>query len=129
MDNRKPLEWVGTSKDDLSEFPLEVKKMTGHSLHLAQIGEEDPDSKPLRGFGSANVREIVKNSYDGTYRSVYTVKFKEAIYVLHAFKKKSKTGIATPKQEIDLINSRLKEAEFLHKTKIQDGKQSNEKRN
>ncbi len=122
MDDRKPLEWVGRSKEDLSEFPLEVKKMMGHSLHLAQIAEEDPDSKPLKGFGSASVREIIKNSHDGTYRSVYTVKFKEAIYVLHAFKKKSKTGIETPKQEIDLIKSRLKEAEFLHKTKIKDEK-------
>jgi len=101
MEDRKPLEWVGKSKEDLSEFPLEVKKMMGHSLHLAQIGEEDPDSKPLKGFGSASVREIVKNSRDGTYRGIY---------------------IETPKQEIDLIKSRLKEAEFLHKRKIKDEK-------
>lgn len=61
MDDIKPLEWVGTSKKDLLEFPVEIKKMTGHSLHLAQIGEEDSDSKPLKGFGSASVREIVKS--------------------------------------------------------------------
>jgi phage-related protein len=120
MDVRKPLEWVGTSKEDLLEFPLEVKKMIGHSLHLAQTGEDDLDSKPLKGFGSANVREIIKNSHEGTYRSVYTVKFKEFIYVLHVFKKKSKTGIETPKQEINLIKNRLKEAEYLHKSKIKD---------
>lgn len=120
MDDIKPLEWVGTSKKDLLEFPIEIKKMIGHSLHLAQIGEEDFDSKPLKGFGSAKVREIVKNHHDGTYRGVYTVKFKEALYVLHVFKKKSKTGIETPKHEIELIKNRLKEAEYIHKLKVQD---------
>jgi phage-related protein len=94
--------------------------MMGHSLHLAQIEEEDPDSKPLKGFGSAKVLEIVKNDSNGTYRSVYTVKFKEAVYVLHVFKKKSKAGIKTPKHEINLIETRLKEAECLHKSRVED---------
>lgn len=120
MSTIKPLEWIGSSKKDLLAMPQEIRKMIGHSLHLAQIEEEDIDSKPLNGFGSAKVREIVKSDSEGTYRGIYTVKFEEAVYVLHIFKKKSKTGIKTPQQEINLIKSRLKDAEFLHKSRIED---------
>jgi phage-related protein len=86
-----------------------------HSLHLAEMEQEDDNSKPLKGFGSANVREIVKNNSDSTFRAVYTVEFKGIIYVLHVFKKKSKTGIETPKHEIELIKSRLKTAQHIYK--------------
>ncbi len=89
--------------------------MMGYSLNLAQLEQKDPDSKPLQGFGSANVREIVKNDANSTYRSVYTVEFKEAIYVLHVFKKKSKKGIKTPKNDIELVEGRLKMAQHIRK--------------
>ncbi len=115
MKCRKPLDWIGSSKKDLLQLPEEIRRMVGHSLHLAQIEVEDEDSKPLKGFGSADVREIIKNDAEGTYRAVYTVKFNEIIYVLHVFKKKSKTGIETPKQEIELIKNRLKTAQHLYK--------------
>lgn len=79
----------------------------GHALHMAQAGEKSEKAKPLRGFGGAGVLEVV-DSFDGNaYRTVYTVKFAEAVYVLHAFQKKSKSGIATPKLEVDLIRTRL----------------------
>lgn len=115
MNGRKPLDWIGTSKKDLLELPEQIRRMIGYSLNLAQSEREDSDSKPLKGFGNANIREIIKNDAGGTYRAVYTVEFKEIIYVLHVFKKKSKTGIKTPKQEIDLIESRLKTAQHLYK--------------
>jgi len=111
----KPIGWIGSSKKDLMELPDEIRKMIGYSLHLAQFEKDDIDSKPLKGFGSAKVREIVKNDTNSTYRSVYTIEFKEIVYVLHVFKKKSKTGKETPKHDIDLIKSRLKEAKRMYK--------------
>lgn len=112
---RKPMEWVGSAQDDLSAFPKEVKEVMGYAIHLAQKGEKHPDAKPLRGdpaFRGAGVLEVV-DRYDGdTYRAVYTVKFRGVIYVLHAFQKKAKKGIATPKPEIELIKRRLKDAEW-----------------
>lgn len=83
----------------------------GYALFEVQKGKKPLSAKPLHGFGGANVLEIVENSCQGTYRAVYTVRFEKAIYVLHCFQKKSKKGIATPKQEIDLIWRRLKTAE------------------
>lgn len=115
MKCRKPIVWVGSSKKDLLELPRELQRMIGHSLNLAQLEQADRDTKPLKGFTGSSVREIVKNDSDSTYRAVYTVKFKEAIYVLHVFKKKSKSGIKTPKSEIDLIKDRLKAAQQIHK--------------
>jgi len=104
----KPLFWVGRSRDDLREFPEDVKDAMGYALHLAQTGKKHKDAKPLRGFKGAGVLEIVED-YDGnTYRAVYTVKFTDAVYVLHAFQKKAKSGIKTPKPDMDLINERLK---------------------
>jgi phage-related protein len=87
----------------------------GAALYAAQKGEIDPAAKPLKGFGGASVLEIVAKDESGTWRTVYTVRYAEAVYVLHAFQKKSKRGIATPKQELDLIKRRLAEAERLHK--------------
>ena len=109
--DRKPLFWVGASKRDLKEFPDEVQDAMGHALDIAQQGKKHKDSKALSGFGGASILEIVED-YDGdTYRAVYTVRFAGAVYALHAFQKKSKKGIATPKPEIDLIKGRLKKAE------------------
>jgi len=88
--------------------------MVGTALHWAQLGEKHPDAKPMKGFKGANVLEIVED-YDGdTYRAVYTVRLAETVYVLHAFQKKSKRGIATPKRDVDLIKSRLKDAKAHH---------------
>lgn len=110
----KPLYWIGSSKKDLRKFPEEVKDVMGYGLQLAQEGQKHPAAKPLKGFGGAGVLEVVEN-YDGdTYRAVYTVKLQGVVYVLHAFQKKSKKGVATPKPDIDLIRQRLKRAEEEH---------------
>ena len=94
----------------MSEFPVEVRRRVGGALWEAQIGRKAPYAKPLKGFGGAGVLEIV-DDFDGeAFRAVYTVRFAEAVYVLHAFQKKSKRGIATPKAELDLIERRLKRA-------------------
>ncbi len=106
----KPVRWVGSSKDDLREFPQEVRRRVGGALWDAQRGVKAPFAKPLRGFGGAAVLEITDDYDGGTYRAVYTVRFPGVVYVLHAFQKKSKRGIATPKAELDLITLRLKRA-------------------
>jgi phage-related protein len=109
----RPLLWVASSKRNYCEFPGKVQDNLGFELFLAQTGQYPPSAKPLKGFGSG-VLELVED-YDGdTYRAVYAVRFKEAIYVLHAFQKKSKRGIATPKSDIDLIRRRLRDAEIYH---------------
>ena len=113
--NLKPLRWIGSTLKDLRDFPTEVRQVMGFALDQAQRGGKHRDAKPLRGFGGAGVLEIV-DDYDGdTYRAVYTVNFGGVVYALHAFQKKSKSGIATPKQEIDLVKMRLKLAEEDYK--------------
>ncbi|MBU0620865.1 MAG: type II toxin-antitoxin system RelE/ParE family toxin [Gammaproteobacteria bacterium] len=107
----KPLEWVASSKKDLLSMPPEVIDVFGYALHLAQHGSKHLQAKPLKGFGSAGVLEIVEDDDGNTYRAVYTVRFGNAIYVLHCFQKKSHKGIATPKQDLDLIHARLKLAQ------------------
>lgn len=92
-------------------MPGPVGDVLGYALYLAQIGKKHPQAKPLRGFGSAGVLEIVEDWDRATYRAVYTVRFKSAIFVLHVFQKKSARGTATPKAEIDLIRGRLRVAE------------------
>lgn len=87
----------------------------GYALYQAQVGLKAPSAKPLRGFGSSGILEIVEDHQTDTYRAVYTVKFSELVYVLHAFQKKSKKGIATPKPELDLIKKRLRAAEEDYK--------------
>lgn len=106
----KPLLWVGTTRKNLKAFPDDVKGAMGYALYLAQTGGKSPDAEPLKGFGGSGVLEIVEDHEGGTYRAVYTVKLAGAVYALHAFQKKSKKGIATPKQDIDLIKERLKRA-------------------
>ncbi len=107
----KPVIWIGSSLRDLRGLPQEVRRDIGQALYTAQQGETDPAAKPLKGFGGARVMEIVERGPIGSYRAVYTAQFAEAVYVLHVFQKKSKRGIATPKQDIDLIRRRLAEAE------------------
>lgn len=102
-------------------LPIPVRKFFGHTLNFAQEGEQHEAAKVLKGFGGAGVLEVVESDADGTYRAVYTVKFKEAIFVLHCFQKKSKSGIATPKKDMDIVQARLKVAETLAK-EIRDGK-------
>lgn len=111
----KPLVWIGSSLKDLREFPEEVKDEMGFALYEAQCGLKPTAAKPLKGFGGAGVLEVVSDYQSDTYRAVYTVRLEERVYVLHAFQKKSKKGIATPKAEIELIKRRLRQAEELHK--------------
>jgi phage-related protein len=106
----KPVRWVASSKDDLSAFPNEVKNRVGGALWDAQIGLKSPAAKPLRGFGDAGVLEVVVDFDGNTFRTVYTVRFAKAVYVLHAFQKKSRRAMATPKSDIDLIGTRLARA-------------------
>jgi len=107
----KPVEWIGSSYKDFIALPETVQNAMGHALYLAQIGRAHASAKPLKGFGGAGVVELVEDDSHGTYRAVYTVKFESAIYVLHAFQKKSKKGIKTPRDEIELVRRRLKVAE------------------
>ncbi len=111
MRDEKQLYWVGGSKKALKAMPEEVKDTFGYALDLAQNGEKHSASKPLKGYKGAGVLEVVENDNGDTYRAVYTVKFYNAVYVLHCFQKKSKKGIATPKADLDLIKERLKAAE------------------
>jgi phage-related protein len=106
----KSLVWRGTSKGDFMAFPRATQREMGYALFLAQMGERHPTmAKTLKGFGGGAVIEI-RESHDGNaYRAVYTVRYANAIYVLHAFQKKSKRGIATPKADMDLIEKRLKD--------------------
>ncbi len=106
----KPVRWVGSSKDDLSAFPEDVRRRIGGALWDAQRGLKAPFAKPLRGFGGAGVLEMVDDHDGDTYRAVYTVRLAGVVYVLHAFQKKSKRGRVTPKAELDLIKQRLKRA-------------------
>lgn len=108
--NVKPLLWMGSSLKDLKDFPEDVKDEIGHALYLAQVGDKHEDAKPLKIIPGSSVLEIVDDFDGDTYRAVYTVKFKDFVYVLHAFQKKSKHGISTPQQDIELIKQRLKDA-------------------
>ncbi|RWZ84312.1 MAG: addiction module toxin RelE [Hydrotalea sp. AMD] len=112
------LQWIGSSREDLKEFPDDVLEEIGYALYLAQCGEKSPNAKPMKGFLGAGVLEVVENFNTDTYRAIYTVRFKGTVYVLHAFQKKSKSGIATPKKDIELIHKRLKTAEEHYKAFI-----------
>lgn len=111
--NLKEVIWIGSSKKDLSGFPGSVKKMFGVAIFYAQKGSKHPSATPMKGFKGAGVLEIIEDSDTDTYRCVYTVKLGKKIYILHAFKKKSKKGIATPRADIGLIASRLVDAKEL----------------
>ena len=109
--DEKTIFWIGSSKKDLMALPVDVRKFFGHALDFAQRGDQHSAAKPLKGFGSAGILEIVENDAGGTYRAVYTVKFEKAVFVLHCFQKKSKHGVETPKKDMDIIRARLKVAE------------------
>jgi phage-related protein len=114
--NPKPVVWIGSSKEDLKSLPATVQDVFGYALYLAQVGKKHPETKPLHGFGGVSVLEVVEDYRGNTYRAVYTVRFAEAMYVLHVFQKKSKHGVAAPKSDLDLIKERLKRAQEFHAT-------------
>ena len=114
-DKDRPLEWIASSHKDLMALPADVRRFFGYALSLAQAGDQHDSAKVLQGFGSAGVLELVEDDAAGTYRAVYTVKFKEAVFVLHCFQKKSKRGIGAPKGDMDIIRARLKVAEAFVK--------------
>lgn len=111
----KEIVWVGSSKKDLKQFSDDVQDEMGFGLYEAQLGRMPKEGKPLKGFGGAGVIEIIALDDAGTYRTVYTVNMPEIIFVLHVFQKKSKEGIKTPKKDMDLVESRLKQAKELYK--------------
>lgn len=111
----KSIVWIASSKKDLLSLPEGVRDVFGYALYLAQLGSRHEAAKVLHGFGDAGVLEVVENDAGGTYRAVYTVRFEEAVFVLHCFQKKSKSGIATPKEDIDIIRMRMKVATALVK--------------
>lgn len=117
----RPLLWVASSKRSYQSFPGKVQDTLGFELFLAQTGQHPPSAKPLKGFPSG-VLELVEDFDGETYRAVYAVRFKDAVYVLHAFQKKSKRGIQTPKSDIDLIKRRLRDAEIHHAEQIKEKK-------
>jgi phage-related protein len=104
---RKHLRWMGDSRKVLSELPEEVRYAIGTALRWAQEGGKHVSAKPLKGFGDSQVLEVIEDYDSDTYRAVYTVRFTDAIYVLHVFQKKSNKGVATPKREIELVKKRL----------------------
>lgn len=114
----RPVDWVGSAYKDFCVFPADVQDVMGFALHLAQAGGIHPDAKVLKGFGGAGVLEVVKDHRGDTFRTVYTVRFELAVYVLHAFQKKSKSGIKTPAEDMDLIRRRLKAAEGDHQRRL-----------
>ena len=115
MPDIKPVRWIASSKSDLSSMPADVRRRIGLALSFAQSGKKNSDAKVLKGFGSADVVEVIARHDGDAFRLVYTVKFQEAVYVLHAFQKKSTSGIATPQHELELVRSRLKlaQADYL----------------
>ena len=117
----KPCIFVGSSRKDLLGFPPLVRRNIGHALHEVQSGGEPLSAKALKGFGGRTILELIDDFDGDTFRAVYTVRFADVVYVLHTFQKKSKRGIATPKREIELIRSRLRDAEELYRARTEQG--------
>lgn len=115
----KPVIWVGSSREDLREFPDQVQDHVGYALFVAQAGGKHRDAKILSGFGGAGVVEVVSDFRGDAFRAVYTLRFAGTVYVLHAFQKKSKTGRETPRRDIELIRRRLAEAEEIARERQQ----------
>src|SRR6267143_1520359 len=126
MTEPKPTVWIGSSRDDLRSFPDEVRRVMGFAINDAQNGDEHPRAKALKGFGGRSVLEVVDDEDGDTYRAVYTVRFAGVIYVLHAFQKKSRKGIETPKHEIDVIKARLKVGPRLTTARTTEKERRNE---
>jgi phage-related protein len=112
----KPLDWVGSSKKDFLGFPEPVKDELGNALGLAQLGGKHPSAKPWKGQGPG-VFELVENHDGNTYRAVYAIRFRDVVYVLHAFQKKSPKGIKTAQVDVDLVTRRLKVAQQDHEAR------------
>jgi len=108
--DEKPLKWIASSYKDLMALPRGAQRLFGHALSLAQAGRRHVDAKVLKGFGDAGVLEVIENDEGGTYRAIYTVRYEEAVFVLHCFQKKSKRGIETPKEDLNIIRERLRRA-------------------
>lgn len=113
--------WVGSSRDDLRTFPNEVRGAVGFALYQAQVGDKHPNAKPLRGFGGGGVLEVVEDHDGDAFRAVYTVSLPDAVYVLHAFQKKAKRGVATPARELKLIRERLRWAHRISAERVREG--------
>jgi phage-related protein len=113
----RPIIWGPQTLRELRGYPKQVKREFGRALQFAQAGDKHPSAKPLKGFGGGGILEIVEDYDRGSYRAVYTVRFQEAVYVLHVFQKKSKSGIATPRADVNLIKERLKWATQVHATR------------
>ncbi len=107
----KPVRWIASSRSDLRDFPEPVPLRVGGALWEAQKAGKGTWAKPLKGYGGAGVVEIIDDHDGDTFRAVYTVRFKGVVYVLHAFQKKSKSGIATLKTDLALIETRSRRAE------------------
>jgi phage-related protein len=118
---QKPCISIGSSLKDLRRFPAKARNRVGFALNAVQEGGEPVAAKALRGFGGRTVLELVEDFDSDTYRAVYTVRFAGVVYVLHAFQKKAKKGIATPQQDIELIKSRLRDAELHYRARIDKG--------
>ena len=113
----KPVIWIGSSRKDLRAFPDTVQDHMGYALYVAQCGGKHRDAKTLTGFGGAGVVEIIKDYRGDTFRAVYTLRYADVVYMLHAFQKKSKSGVATPKPDRELIERRLKQAAEMEKNR------------
>lgn len=116
----RPCIFIGSSLKDLRRFPAKVQNRVGYALHQVQEGDEPLAAKALKGFGGRTVLELIDDFDGDTYRTVYTVRFADVVYVLHAFQKKAKRGIATPRQDIELIKSRLRDAELHYRTRTEN---------
>jgi phage-related protein len=121
MKRQKPVQWMGSSKDDLRAFPDEVRRVMGVAINDAQNGEEHPSVKALKGFGGRSVLEVIDDFDGDTYRAVYTVRFAGVAYVLHCFQKKAKKGRETPKHDIEVVKIRLKAAEVHYRVNYRKG--------
>jgi phage-related protein len=117
----KPCIFVGSSLKELKRFPAKVQNRIGYALNEVQEGGEPTAAKALKGFGGRAVLELVDDFESNTYRAVYTVRFAGVVYVLHAFQKKAKKGIATPLQDIELVKSRLRDAELHYRERFENG--------
>ena len=115
----KPVRWIGSSLKDLRELPGIVQDHMGYALYVAQCGGKHRDAKTLNGFGGAGVVEVVTDFRSDTFRAVYTVRYAEAVYVLHVFQKKSKSGRETPHRDIELVRRRLREAAEISEERMQ----------
>jgi phage-related protein len=117
----KPVVWLGSSRKDLRAFPRAVQRDMGIALLAVQYGVEPPSAKALKGFRGRSVLELIEDHAGDTYRAVYTVRLEGTVYVLHAFQKKAKRGIATQKGDIEPIRQRLRQAEAAHRQRQKGG--------